>query len=129
MASSSLTTPVMKEDGECKSWADLPSELTSSILSRLCAVDILENAQKVCTSWRRVCKDPATWRNIDMGSIGDVRFNPEIMCRHAVDRSQGGLVEINIWYFGTDSLLNYVADRFIALSLSLSLSYCSLSLL
>ncbi|KAG2330705.1 hypothetical protein Bca52824_001885 [Brassica carinata] len=25
-------------------------------------------------------------------------------------RSQGGLVEIDIWYFGTDSLLSYIAD-------------------
>ncbi|CAG7859769.1 unnamed protein product, partial [Brassica rapa] len=95
----------------CRSWAELPSELTSSILRRLSAVDLLENAQKVCTSWRRVCKDPATWRKIDMCSIDDGRFNLEFMCRHAVDRSQGGLVEINIWHFGTDSLLNYIADR------------------
>ncbi|CAH8385832.1 unnamed protein product [Eruca vesicaria subsp. sativa] len=37
-------------------------------------------------------------------------YDSVIMCRHAVDRSQGGLVEIDIWYFGTDSLLNYIAD-------------------
>ncbi|CAH8361097.1 unnamed protein product [Eruca vesicaria subsp. sativa] len=50
MASSSLTTPVMKE-GECRNWAELPSELMSDILRRLDSTDILENAQKVCTSW------------------------------------------------------------------------------
>ncbi|CDY21982.1 BnaC09g00880D [Brassica napus] len=61
-------TPVMKEDGECINWAELPSELTSSILRRLSSIDILENAQKVCTSWRGVCKDPAMWRKIDMRS-------------------------------------------------------------
>ncbi|KAF8112189.1 hypothetical protein N665_0066s0063 [Sinapis alba] len=111
MASSSLTTPLMKEDVEGIDWAELPYELTSSILSRLCAVDILENVQKVCTSWRSVCKDPAMWRKIDMRNSGDLVLNLEAMCRHAVDRSQGGLVEIVIWNFGTDSLLNYIADR------------------
>uniref|UniRef100_A0A0D3E087 F-box domain-containing protein n=1 Tax=Brassica oleracea var. oleracea TaxID=109376 RepID=A0A0D3E087_BRAOL len=115
MASSSMTTRVMKEDGECINWADLPSELTLSILSRLDTIDILENAQKVCTSWHRVCKDPAMWRKIVIPrDIGDLVYDLKYvaMCRHAVDRSQGGLVEIDIWYIGTDSLLNYIADSF-----------------
>ncbi|KAJ0264970.1 F-box domain-containing protein [Hirschfeldia incana] len=110
MASSSLS-PLMKEDGECRNWAELPYELTSSILSRLNSIDILENAQKVCTSWRSVCKDPAMWRKIDMLNFGDKEYNLEMMCRHAVDRSQGGLLEIDISCFGSDSLFNYIADR------------------
>ncbi|CDY21990.1 BnaC09g00960D [Brassica napus] len=105
-----LLTQAMK-DGECRSWAELPSELTSSILSRLSSIDILENAQKVCTSWHRVCKDTAMWRKIDMRNFGDLVLNLEMMCRHAVDRTQGGLVEIDIWHFGTDSLLSFIADR------------------
>uniref|UniRef100_A0A0D3DG11 F-box domain-containing protein n=1 Tax=Brassica oleracea var. oleracea TaxID=109376 RepID=A0A0D3DG11_BRAOL len=67
-------TPVMK-DGECRNWAELPSDLTSWILSKLSAVDILQNAQKVCTKWHRVCKDPAMWRKIDMRNSGDLRYN------------------------------------------------------
>ncbi|WZZ11923.1 hypothetical protein YC2023_105012 [Brassica napus] len=110
--------------GECRSWAELPSELTSLILRRLGSIDILENAQKVCTSWRRVCKDTAMWRKIDMRNSGDLVLNLEMMCRHAVDRSQGGLVEIDIWHFGTDSLLNYIADRSSNLR-SLRLAMCS----
>ncbi|KAJ4876524.1 F-box protein SKIP19 [Raphanus sativus] len=112
------------EEGECINWAELPYELTSSILRRLGPIDILENAQRVCTSWRRVCKDPDMWRKIDMRSFGDKEYEIEIimrnfgylayklqiMFRHAVDRSQGGLVEIDLWNFGTDSLLNYIAD-------------------
>ncbi|KAH0855955.1 hypothetical protein HID58_084216, partial [Brassica napus] len=43
---------------------------------------------------------------------------------HAVDRSQGGLVEIDICYIGTDSLLNYIADRSSNLR-SLRLAMCS----
>ncbi|CAN6853367.1 unnamed protein product [Brassica oleracea var. botrytis] len=99
------------KDGECINWTELPSELTSSILRRLSSIDILENVQKVFTSWRHVCKDSEMWRKIDMRNLVDVGLNLEIMCRHAVDRSQGGLVEIDIWNFATDSLLNYIAER------------------
>ncbi|CAF2316256.1 unnamed protein product [Brassica napus] len=34
------------------------------------------------------------------------------MCHHAVDRRQGGLVEIHLWNFCTNSLLSYIAHRF-----------------
>ncbi|ESQ29536.1 hypothetical protein EUTSA_v10023830mg, partial [Eutrema salsugineum] len=89
----------------------LPPELTSSILHRLGAIEILENAQKVCKSWYRVCKDPSMWRKIDMLNFEDVDYDLlEKMCRHAVDLSHGGLVEIDIRNFCTVSLLNYIAD-------------------
>ncbi|CDY48574.1 BnaA09g01700D [Brassica napus] len=114
----------MKEDGKCINWEELPSEITSSILRRLSSIDILENAQKVCTSWRGVCKDPVMWRKIDMRNPRNLVLNLEMMCRHAVDRSQGGLAEIDIWHFGTDSLLNYIADRSSNLR-SLRLAMCS----
>ncbi|VVB07866.1 unnamed protein product [Arabis nemorensis] len=112
--SSSSLPPVM-EDGEFRDWADIPPELTSSILLRLGTIEIVENAQKVCKSWRRVCKDPSMWKKIDMhnlGDLGSMNYDLEIMCRHAVDRSQGGLIKIDVWYFGTDHLLNYIAERF-----------------
>nr|VDC58325.1 unnamed protein product [Brassica rapa] len=119
------------KDGVCINWAELPYELTSSILRRLSSIDILENAQRVCTSWRHVCKDPEMWRKIDMRNLVDVGYTLEIMCRHAVDRSQRGLVEINIWHFATDSLLNHIAERSSNLrSLrlqELEFSYCPLS--
>ncbi|CAG7881694.1 unnamed protein product [Brassica rapa] len=107
--SSASLTPEMK-DGEYRNWSELPSELTSSILQRLGPIEVLEKAQKVCMSWRSVSKDPAMWRKIVMHNVEDLRYNLDIMCRHAVDRSQGGLVEIEIWDFGTDSLVNYIAD-------------------
>ncbi|CAH8327190.1 unnamed protein product [Eruca vesicaria subsp. sativa] len=108
MAPSSFS-PEMK-DREYSNWSELPSELTSSILQRLDATEILENAQKVCMSWRRVSKDPSMWRKIVMHNVVDMGYHRDIMCYHAVDRSQGGLVEIEIWYFCTDSLINYIAD-------------------
>lgn len=56
------------------------------------------------------------------GDLDDMDYDPEIMCRHAFDRSQGGLVEIDIGYFGTDDLLNYIAVRYLSLSPLHSLS-------
>ncbi|KAG2331371.1 hypothetical protein Bca52824_002551 [Brassica carinata] len=44
------------------------------------------------------------WGKIVIHKVEDLEYNLDIMCRHAVDRSQGGLVEIDICDFGTDSL-------------------------
>ncbi|CAF2116317.1 unnamed protein product [Brassica oleracea var. botrytis] len=110
-SSSSPSPTAMKEGDYYPNWAELPPELTSSILHRHGAIEIVETAQKVCRSWRRVCKDPSMWRKIDMRNLGDHGdMYYEKLCRHAVDLSQGELVEIDIWHFGSDSLLSYVAD-------------------
>ncbi|XVF81986.1 hypothetical protein PTKIN_Ptkin16aG0006700 [Pterospermum kingtungense] len=85
-----------------------------SILSRLGAIQIIESAQKVCTQWRNICKDRSMWRSIDMRNHGDLSSMPydlEQMCMHAIDRSCGGLVHINIEYFGMDELLAYLTRR------------------
>lgn len=84
------------------------------ILHRLGAFDILESAQKVCITWRNVCKDPSMWRVIDMKDLGiyhDMSGNLDTMCRHAVDRSEGQLTDIHIDYFATDELLQYISER------------------
>lgn len=94
---------------------ELPRDITASILLKLGAVEILNTAQLVCSSWRSICKDPSMWRSIDMRNLGDLwdmDYDLERMCRHAVDRSSGGLVDIDIQYFGTDDLLQYIADRY-----------------
>ncbi|KAL2244631.1 UNVERIFIED_CONTAM: F-box protein SKIP19 [Sesamum indicum] len=55
------------------------------------------------------------WRVIDMKNLGDLHDMPydlSIMCRHAVDRCQGQLIDINIEYFGTDELLRYISQRY-----------------
>lgn len=94
-------------------WLDLPADITANILQRLGPIEILESAQKVCTAWRTICKDPAMWRVIDMqnhGDLCDLPYDLDIMCRHAIDRSQGQLVDINIEYFGNDELMEYLAQ-------------------
>ncbi|CAH8273268.1 unnamed protein product [Arabidopsis lyrata] len=112
----SSTSPM--KDEEPRNWVDLPSELTSLILIRLSVTDILENARKVCSPWRRICKDPSMWRKIDMRDLANrgilFKYNADSMrrrCRDAVDLSQGGLLEIKIDRFVSDSLLSYIADR------------------
>ncbi|OIT18745.1 f-box protein skip19, partial [Nicotiana attenuata] len=75
-------------------WLELPEGIWANILHKLGAVEILDSAQKVCTTWRRVCKDPSMWPVIDMWNYGDPYIEPydlEKMCSHAVDRSQGEL--------------------------------------
>ncbi|XP_056158631.1 F-box protein SKIP19-like [Syzygium oleosum] len=102
------------DDPPSHNWLDLPREIATTILLKLGAVEILTTAQKVCTSWRSICADPAMWRSIDMRNAGDLSgmdHDLVAMCRHAVDRSHGGCVDINIEYFGTDELLKYTTDR------------------
>ncbi|XP_018453864.1 F-box protein SKIP19-like [Raphanus sativus] len=107
MASSSVSQLI--------SWAELPPELISSIVLRLNSIELMEiKLRKYVDRGAASVKTPrcggrlTCYNNGDLGSIG---FDLEIMCRHAVDRSQGGLLETDIWYFGTDELLNYIADR------------------
>ncbi|OIT34124.1 f-box protein skip19 [Nicotiana attenuata] len=95
-------------------WLELPEGIWAKILHRLGAVEILETAQKVCTTWRRICKDPSMWRVIDMSNDwdpSDMPYDLEEMCRHAVDRSQGQLLDIYLEYFATDLLIRYIANR------------------
>ncbi|XP_010431264.1 PREDICTED: putative F-box/LRR-repeat protein 9 [Camelina sativa] len=110
-SSSSSSSPAAKRNGGYRNWAELPPELTSSILIRISPIEILQNAQKVCRSWRRVCIDPSMWRKIDLRNLDGLVYDLETMCRHAVDLSQGGLLEINIDDYTTTSLLTYIADR------------------
>lgn len=105
--------------GDCpeeqlRNWLELPMEVTASIFSRLVATEILNTIQFVCKSWFEVCKDPLVWRKIDMYNIGESGLNLSLdrMCRDAVDRSCGSLVDINIEYFGNDALLKHITDRY-----------------
>ncbi|KAJ7969051.1 F-box protein [Quillaja saponaria] len=94
-------------------WLELPRDLITTILLKLGAIEILTSAQNVCSLWREICMDPLMWRAIDMHNLGDlldIPYGLEIMCRHAIDRSCGQLVDINIEYFGTDELLKYITD-------------------
>ncbi|KAG6416419.1 hypothetical protein SASPL_123849 [Salvia splendens] len=77
------------------------------------AEGVLKRAQKVCTTWWKVSKDPDLWRVIDFSNPRQGIFNDEynVMCRRAVDHSQGQLVDLTIHYFGDDALLDYIVQR------------------
>jgi hypothetical protein len=97
-------------------WLELPKDITSNILQRLDAVEILTSARNVCPYWWNICKDPLMWRTIQMTDIHMLQYNSSTLskiCRYAVDQSCGRLEDIFIKYFGTDDLLKYVADRYI----------------
>ncbi|XWS55366.1 hypothetical protein CRYUN_Cryun10bG0168300 [Craigia yunnanensis] len=99
---------------ETRNWLELPLDVTASILSRLGAIEILTSAQSVCSQWLKICKDPLMWRSIDMhnsGKVWDIDYDLEKMCVHAVDRSCGHLLDINVEYFGTYELLIHIAER------------------
>ncbi|KAH6790176.1 hypothetical protein C2S51_005182 [Perilla frutescens var. frutescens] len=107
-------------------WIELPGDVTANILNRLGAEEILKSAQKVCTTWWKVCQDPAMWRVIDLPKRGicpDEHADYAIMCRRAVDRSQGQLVDLTIDDFADDELINYVADRSSLKRITLRCSY------
>lgn len=102
-------------------WLELPKDLTSNILKRLGAVEILTNARNVCPYWWNICKDPFMWREIQMGTF-HLYFQyananaPDLdylvkLCQYAVDLSSGHLEKIDIYRFGSDHLLQYIADR------------------
>ncbi|XP_075667599.1 F-box protein SKIP19-like [Castanea sativa] len=97
---------------ECRNWLELPRDVTVSILQRLGTIEILETAQKVCTLWRNISKDPSMWNSIDMRNLGDRDMDCDLekMCNHAIDRSCGHLQDINIEHFGTDNLLAYITQ-------------------
>ncbi|PSS29018.1 F-box protein [Actinidia chinensis var. chinensis] len=115
MASSSIPpSPPPGEASEARNWAELPQDVTATILQKLGAIDILQSVQKVCMAWRSICKDPAIWRSIDMhnsGDLWDMDYDLVKMAKHAIDRSCGQLVNINVEYFGTDCLLQYIGER------------------
>ncbi|XP_042035017.1 F-box protein SKIP19-like [Salvia splendens] len=94
-------------------WIELPGDVTANILQRLGAEEVLRSAQAVCTTCWKVSKDPLLWRVIDFSNPRQGLFNDEYnaMCRCAVDRSQGQLVDLTIQYFGDNALMDYVANR------------------
>ncbi|OMO75017.1 Leucine-rich repeat, cysteine-containing subtype [Corchorus capsularis] len=101
-------------ESETRNWLELPLDVTASILCRLGAIEILNSAQTVCSQWRNICKDPLMWRSIDMHNMGELwamDYDLEKMCLHAVERSCGNLLDINVEYFCTDELLIHIAER------------------
>ncbi|KAJ9566037.1 hypothetical protein OSB04_002003 [Centaurea solstitialis] len=96
--------------GKTPNWLQMPDEIMGGmILQRLDAVEILMNVQKVCRDWRRICKDPAMWKVIDMHRCFDNNYYIVKLTKQAVHRSRGELIDISLDDFGTDLLLNFIS--------------------
>ncbi|KAM7270393.1 hypothetical protein ACFE04_029607 [Oxalis oulophora] len=99
---------------ESPNWLDLPDDVTAKILMKLGVVEIIESTQKVCVSWRRICKDPSMWRHIDMSNLSYHHYNIynlEKLYFHIIDRCQGNLIDISIDNFASYDILRYIAER------------------
>ncbi|GJZ79773.1 putative F-box/LRR-repeat protein 23 [Tanacetum coccineum] len=85
---------------QTRNWLDLPSDIMVNILSRVGVIEILWNVQIV----------PYTWPSCLPSSGSSSKATVEV-CKQAVDRSEGQLVDISMINFCDDELLQYVADR------------------
>lgn len=104
--------------GRNRKWQELPEELTTSFLERVDTLYKIVTARKVCKSWRQILSRPEMWRIVDLRFSGpgyekenDLLVNK--MARNAVDWSSGQLIEFRLGYYGDDSLLNYISERYI----------------
>ncbi|GJW12589.1 F-box domain containing protein [Tanacetum coccineum] len=86
----------------------------ADIFSRIGVIDLLENAQKVCTAWRKICKtNPDIWRVIYLENYGGptIMHVLRMICWEAVCRSQGQLVDLAMLDFCNDDFLFCLADK------------------
>ncbi|WOH09169.1 hypothetical protein DCAR_0728624 [Daucus carota subsp. sativus] len=100
-----------------RNWVELPPELTSSILVRLGAVEVLMSARKVCKKWRQICSDPEMWRVVDI-RYSDCERSPQLfkhVFKKAVELSCGQLLHLHLQISGDHLLLPCVFDRLIQL--------------
>ncbi|KAL4563531.1 hypothetical protein LXL04_027574 [Taraxacum kok-saghyz] len=107
-------------------WLEMPHEVMSNILERLDDVEILNSASKVCTTWRRIGRDPAMWKVINMHKPAGARdddYDLHALTKEAVSLSCGELIDISLDGFGNDNLLDHILQRSSKLK-SLSLKDC-----
>ncbi|CAN1844144.1 F-box protein SKIP19 [Linum perenne] len=118
---------VVAQDGS-RNWAELSPELLTMIMSHLDPDHRLNLVQKVCSSWRKACRDPYLWRCIDLTDEwdDDDETYMERYCKMRVDLSCGGLVSLSLEQFASDELLDYIADKSIQLK-TLRLMNCEFS--
>ncbi|KAH6771887.1 hypothetical protein C2S52_005383 [Perilla frutescens var. hirtella] len=93
-------------------WAELLRDVTVNVLGRLATQEIWKSVRKVCAAWAEVCQDPDVWRVVKIVNSDPLQAcECANICRIAVDRSQGQLINLTIENFGDDDLLCYIALR------------------
>ncbi|CAK9321241.1 unnamed protein product [Citrullus colocynthis] len=100
-------------EAQPRNWLELPAVVMSMILLKLAPLKSLPALKTSARPGVRSARIPLMWRVIDMQGLSDshwMKYNLEVMCKHDVNHSCGQLVEINIEYFGTDKLLQYISQ-------------------
>ncbi|KAL5708901.1 hypothetical protein ACHQM5_019647 [Ranunculus cassubicifolius] len=89
-----------------RNWLDLPADVMLLIFIKLRVVELLANAQKVCSLWKKLAKEPLLYRDIDFQGSERYTTNAEncskyarfqlvMLAKEAVDRSCGQLVKLS----------------------------------
>ncbi|XP_074267725.1 putative F-box/LRR-repeat protein 23 [Silene latifolia] len=96
-----------------RNWLELPREVTLMILMKLTPLEIYKRVQFVCKLWHNLCKEPYMWQTIHINTFDEPRWDDELleMMNDAVDRSAGGLIDLNIVGFATDLFVSHLANR------------------
>ncbi|XP_074267730.1 F-box protein SKIP19-like [Silene latifolia] len=96
-----------------RNWLELPREITLTILKKIAISEILESAQFVCKLWYILCKEPSMWRSIRICDVKkpSISFYKTKVLRCAADRSNGGLIDLDIQGFYPPSVFSQVISR------------------
>ncbi|KAK9706985.1 hypothetical protein RND81_07G165300 [Saponaria officinalis] len=109
-----------------RNWLELPRDIILMILMKLQQVEIMDSVQFVCKPWYDLCKDPVMWRTIYfrdherrcfrkpksvLPNVPNMMIYHENMVLNAIDRSSGGLIDLDIECFVPEHLCSYVASR------------------
>ncbi|KAI3677940.1 hypothetical protein L6452_37214 [Arctium lappa] len=104
-----MTSTTMKKT---PNWLEMRHEIIGIILQRLGVVEILNSAQKVCTTWRRIRKDSAMWKVIELDHYVSFWYEEndfEELSNQAVHRNCGELIDISLKFLGNDDLLDFIS--------------------
>ncbi|XP_042010615.1 putative F-box/LRR-repeat protein 23 [Salvia splendens] len=101
-------------------WIELPEHVTADILQRLYSEEIIGSAQYVCTTWWRVCQNPATWCSIDLDYRRPAAFHFGEICRCGGFKHgkicRGGLCQHDHICRCSENKFNYLVRRAVDLS-------------
>jgi len=82
--------PPSPAPSEARDWAALPQDILLTVFLKLGPCEIMQGAELVCTTWRRVAVDePLLWRRIDMGTVATLFPVGTAVARAALDRGAG----------------------------------------
>ncbi|PIA42637.1 hypothetical protein AQUCO_02000229v1 [Aquilegia coerulea] len=109
---------------EMRNWLDLPQDVMDLIFMKLGAIDLIFRAQRVCSPWRKLAKQPQFFRCIDLrnpwrglSDPGDAAYDPgsyfefEELAKEALSRCNGDLEEFSIEFFCTNELVYHIIHQ------------------